>query len=84
MENGIETKLKFLLGEVFDVCGEEIGDGTSPENVPLWDSLNHLKMVNAIEKSFNVKFSMKEVRSMENFGKVKEMVENHMEKVSQE
>jgi acyl carrier protein len=56
---GVEERLKRVLGEVFEM--EEINSDSSPENVALWDSLHHLKMVTELETVFEARFSMREI-----------------------
>ena len=58
---------------------EEITSDSSPENVALWDSLHHLKMVAAIETVFQVKFTMKEIRSMTTVARVSDVLEHHLD-----
>ena len=74
----MDNQLKSILGKVFDLQAEEIEDETSPENVGLWDSLNHLRLITEIEKVFRIRLSMKEVRSMVSFAKIREVVEAHL------
>jgi acyl carrier protein len=53
--------LRELVGTVLDVPTEEITDDSSPLSVPTWDSLNHLKLIVAIEEEFGVRFTAPEV-----------------------
>lgn len=75
----MEERLKGVLRDVFELEAGEITRDLSPENVPLWDSLNHLKMVSAIETVFQVKFTMREIRSMKTFAKVSDVLEDHLD-----
>jgi len=78
----MDNQLKTILGTVFDLHAEEIEDETSPENVGLWDSLNHLRLVTEIEKVFRIRLSMKEVRSMVSYAKIREIVVQHLQEGS--
>jgi acyl carrier protein len=78
MEESFEKKIRVLLSDIFDIDEEEITDGTAPENVALWDSLNHLTMATGIEKLFDIKLAMKEIRSMVSFAMIIETVGNHI------
>ena len=71
--------MKSILGTVFDLSVDEIHDETSPENVGLWDSLNHLRLITEIEKVFRIRLSMKEVRAMVTYAKIREIVAQHMQ-----
>ena len=77
MERHDRTKIGGLLSEVFKIDADEVTDDTAPENVALWDSLNHLRMATAIEELFGIRLTMKEIRSMISFEKIVEVVENH-------
>ncbi len=74
----MDEQLKTILGAVFDLSTDEICDETSPENVVLWDSLNHLRLVTEIEKVFRIRLSMKEVRAMASYAKIREIVVDHL------
>lgn len=75
----MDKRLKEVLGQVFDIPEEEIDDQTSPENVALWDSLNHLRMVSEIEKTFRIRLTVKEIRSMKTYARIREIVSGHLQ-----
>jgi acyl carrier protein len=77
-----EMLLKKVLGSVFEISEEEIDDGTGPENVGMWDSLNHLRMVTEIEKAFLIRLRQKEIREMMTFAKIRETVDRHLSAAS--
>ena len=74
----MDNQLKSILGTVFDLSIDEIHDETSPENVGLWDSLNHLRMVTEIENVFQVRLAQKEIREMLTYAKIREVVGRHL------
>jgi acyl carrier protein len=39
-----------------------------------WDSLNHIKLIVAIENHFNIEFSAEEIREINSIGKICEIV----------
>ena len=75
----MENRLKEILCTVFDIPAEEIQDQTGPESVGLWDSLNHLRMVSEIEKRFRIRLTVKEIRSMITYARIREIVGNHLQ-----
>jgi acyl carrier protein len=75
----VEERLRRVLGEVFEMEEGEIDSDSSPENVALWDSLHHLKMITELEAVFDVRFSMREIRSMTTFPKIKEILAFHLD-----
>ena len=74
----MDNQLKAILGMVFDLPADEIHDETSPENVGLWDSLNHLRMITEIEKVFRIRLAQKEIREMLTYAKIREVVGRHL------
>ena len=54
-------RLTLVFRDVFDDDHLSISDRTSPKDLMDWDSLNHLKLIAAIEKEFSVKFPVKEL-----------------------
>jgi len=75
----MDNQLKAILGTVFDLPADEINDQTSPGNVGLWDSLNHLRLITEIEKVFRIRLSMKEVRAMVTYAIIREIVAQHLQ-----
>jgi acyl carrier protein len=73
----MDNQLKAILGTVFDLPVEEIDDQTSPGNVGLWDSLNHLRLATEIEKVFRIRLTQKEIREMVTYAKIREIVNDH-------
>ena len=63
-----------VFSEVLGVPPESIGDETSPENTPQWDSLNAMNLVVALEGAFNIRFSTKEIVSMRTVGLVRKVL----------
>ena len=63
-----------VFSEVLSIPSEQISDQTSPENTPAWDSLQAMNLVVAIEESFSVKFSTKEIVSMRTVGLVRQVL----------
>jgi acyl carrier protein len=45
-----------------------------------WDSLNHIQLIVAIEKHFNIRFSAAEIQSWENVGYMCEAVKQKLSK----
>jgi len=49
----------------------------TPEDIGLWDSLNHLRLVTAVENAFDIKLTMSEIQSIDNIAKLDELVNRH-------
>jgi long-chain acyl-CoA synthetase len=62
-EGILETVIK-NAADVFRVRHTELNEQSSTRNVPGWDSLNHLALINRLEQVFNVKFSTSDTMVM--------------------
>lgn len=67
-ETQIMQQLTSVFREVFDDDSIVLSDTTTARNIDGWDSLNHINLIVAIENSFKVKFTTKEVSNLANVG----------------
>lgn len=70
----VDRRIREILAEVFEIDPAVIGNGFHRGDAPLWDSLNHLRMVSALEETFGVRFTMKEVGEMERYDTIRRLV----------
>ena len=56
----IVSKLTPVFRDVFGDDGLVVTEGMTAADVPAWDSLSNINMIIAVEKAFNVKFSIKD------------------------
>lgn len=70
----MDDKLNEILGDLFDLEPEEITDQLSAEQVDLWDSLNHLKLVTAVEEAFGLQFTMSEIEGIDGVARLRELI----------
>ncbi len=73
-----EEKLKEVIADVFDIDEDEISHETTNETVEKWDSLNHLRLVTALEGEFGITLTMEEINTMDSYPKIVEMVTKHL------
>jgi len=57
-----------IFTHVLENPGILLKEETTAADIEDWDSLNHIHLVVAIEKRFNVRFTSKELRSFANVG----------------
>lgn len=66
------------VNEIFiDVLENEdikISAETTADDVPEWDSLNHIQLVVSIEKHFSLRFTSSEIQSFKNVGEMCEAI----------
>lgn len=70
----LDTTLKRLFADLFDIAAEDFCDELSYEDTPEWDSLGHMQMVSALAKEFGVEFDIEEVMAMETVARIKEIL----------
>lgn len=63
-----------VFQDVFDDESIVVVDATNANDIEDWDSLEHINLVVAIEKEFNIKFEMAEVGKMKNVGEMVDII----------
>ncbi len=72
-----EEKLIEVIADTFDIDEEDVNPGLDNQTLANWDSLNHLRLVTALEQAFGVSLSMEEINSMHSYDKIVEYVGKH-------
>ena len=67
-------KLNEVFQEVFDDDSITVNDVTTADDIEDWDSLEHINLMVAIEKAFNIKFKMGEITSFKNVGEMVDII----------
>ena len=70
----IFTRLNKVFQDVFDDDSIRITPNTTADDIEDWDSLEHIRLIAAVEREFGVKFTMKEVSSMKNVGEMMDII----------
>jgi acyl carrier protein len=63
----VETVCAEVIGKILEIDQAEISDESSPDTLPEWDSLMHLRIILELEKAFSIDISPEEGIEMENF-----------------
>lgn len=72
--NQIFAKLNAVFCDVFDDDSIRVNPNTTADDIDDWDSLEHITLINAIEKAFKMRFKMGEVTSMKNVGEMAKII----------
>lgn len=67
-----ELNTIFIL--VFKDKDLNISYNTTAEDIQGWDSFSNIELILDIEKRFNIHFDLKELRNMDNIGKLSEYI----------
>lgn len=70
----MNDRLTEIVADVLDLDPAQIDDELTPEDAELWDSLNHLRLVTAVEQEFGVKLSMQEIESIKSLAILRALV----------
>ena len=74
-----DDRIREVMSEILEVEPGEIRDGFQRDDAPGWDSLNHLRLVSALEEAFRIKFTMKEVGEMDRYETIRRMVSSRLQ-----
>ena len=67
--------LNSIFSKVFDNESIQIRRETTARDVEGWDSLSHVNLILAVESSFGVRFSQRELLTMRHVGDLLDLVE---------
>jgi len=73
--DAIKAQLTEVFRDTFDEPGLEISAATTADDIDKWDSLSHIDLILAVEQSFKIKLTTREVRSMKNVGDFMNLIE---------
>jgi acyl carrier protein len=76
----ISPELKKVILKELNLDEFDLQDETIAPEVPGWDSLNHVNIILAVEKGFNVKFKSYEVLRLRNVGDLQKLVDSKLGK----
>jgi len=63
-----------IAGDIFHLEPAQISGSSSPEEIAVWDSVQHLNLVLALEEAFSLQFEPEEMDQMKSIGQIAEMV----------
>jgi acyl carrier protein len=73
----MNEKLLQILAATLNVDASTLGEGTSTENTPAWDSVAHLNLVLSLEQEFGQRFSPEEFMQMQSVAAIKRVLAGH-------
>ncbi|OGX38721.1 MAG: hypothetical protein A3D87_03565 [Omnitrophica WOR_2 bacterium RIFCSPHIGHO2_02_FULL_50_17] len=71
-------ELNKIFCEVFDDDQIRIFREMTAKDIAGWDSLNHINLIVAVEKRFDIKFTTREIMTYENVGQFADAVEEKL------
>lgn len=73
-EQAILEAVQEIFRDNFDDDTLEIARATCADDIEDWDSLEQINLLTAIEKKFNIKFKLADVRNLKNVGDLLDLV----------
>lgn len=74
----IFDEVRKIFWNVFDDDSLVIADATNADDIEDWDSFEHINLVVAMEKKFQLKFDLKEVGALKNVGEMVDLIEKRL------
>jgi acyl carrier protein len=72
----VSEKLKKIICEELNLDNFDFKDETTADQVPGWDSFNHINVILAVEKSYNVHFKGLEILRVKNIGELQQLIDS--------
>ena len=69
-KNEILAKVQTIFRDVLDNEEIVLTDETTANDIEEWDSLSHIQLIVAIEKTFGIKFTSLEIMKWKNVGEM--------------
>jgi acyl carrier protein len=70
----VKAQLTEIFRKLFKNPELILNDELTAKDVKGWDSLNHINLIVATEKSFKIKFTTKEIQGLPNVGKLIDVI----------
>lgn len=70
MPNNTRDSLQNIFRDVFDDEQLQLRDELSPETLPAWDSLGHIRLISALEDELQLSFTLDEIEAMSSVAKI--------------
>lgn len=76
----LSEQLKQTILSELNLADFDFKPETTANDVPGWDSLAHLNIILAVEKSFGIKFKGSEILKIRNMGDLQKLVDSKINK----
>ena len=75
-ENEVFCIVQNIFKNIFNNSDMVITYTTNSDELENWDSLNHINLMSAVEKEFNIKFALGELMELKNVEKIINLIVN--------
>lgn len=71
----VSERLKMVILRELELDDFDLGDATTADMVPGWDSLSHIRVITAVEAEYGIRFKTLEVLRLKNLGDLQSLLE---------
>ena len=64
-----------ILADIVEEPDLELTEASDADEVPDWDSVNHVKLILALEENYDIRFNPDEIGSLKKVGDLVDMIE---------
>jgi acyl carrier protein len=75
-EKQIMSSIASLLADVLEVDKVKLTEATTADQIEDWDSINHVRLLIAIEREFGFEFASNEATGLRNVGALVSMIKS--------
>lgn len=68
------NQVRNITADVLGIDARKITPDSAPDNIDIWDSVQHLNLVLALEERFNTSFEPEEIDSMKTVGSIAALI----------
>ena len=79
-QSAIMSELTDVFRKVLDDPAITLTPETTAEDIPEWDSMNHIFIVVEVERRFGIKFQAAEMEELKNVGELAQLIESRLAK----
>lgn len=73
----MQERLQTLIAEILDLPTARITADLRRESTDAWDSMNHLRLITALEQAFGVQLTMDEIAGIESASQLEQIIRAH-------
>jgi len=74
----ISERLKKVILNELELSDFDLKDETTANQVPGWDSFNHINVILAVEKEYNLHFKGLEILKVKNIGELQKLIDSKL------
>jgi acyl carrier protein len=74
-QNSIQDRVETVFHDTFDDTSIKIRRELTAAHLESWDSLNHVRLIVALEREFGIEFSSSEIERLDDVGRLLDLIE---------